>query len=197
MELREIAPGLRRWTAAQPAWDGSDDWPEHVGCVYYEGPDAIVFIDPLIPAEEREAFWAFVDQAVSRFDLPVAVLLTAPWHRRSSALVAARYATSVWSAGPQDTLPEGIDVFVPSGVSEGQVAFFLREHRALVVAEIFIGVEGGLRVCPSPATADLEAFDISLTSLLELPLEMVLVSHGEPVLKNGRQRVAEALGVHA
>jgi hypothetical protein len=197
MELREIAPGLRRWTAAHPAWDGSDDWPEHVGCVYYEGPDAIVFIDPLIPAEEREAFWAFVDQAVSRFDLPVAVLLTAPWHRRSSALVAARYATSVWSAGPQDTLPEGIDVFVPSGVSEGQVAFFLREHRALVVAEIFIGVEGGLRVCPSPATADLEAFDISLTSLLELPLEMVLVSHGEPVLKNGRQRVAEALGVHA
>jgi hypothetical protein len=197
MKLREIVPGLRHWTAPHPAWDGAADWPEDVGCVYYEGPDAIVLIDPLIPVGEADELWRFVDDAVDRLRLPVAVLLTAPWHRRSSAEVAARYGTSVWLHGSDAPLPAGVDLFVPGGVSEGQVAFFLPEHRALVVAEIFMGMDGGLRVCPSPASTDLEAFDASLRSLLDLPIELVLVSHGEPVLHDGRRRIAEALGVHA
>jgi glyoxylase-like metal-dependent hydrolase (beta-lactamase superfamily II) len=197
MDLREIETGLRHWTAPHPAWGGAQDWPEDVGCVLYEGPDAIVLIDPLIPAGESDEFWAFVDGAADRLRLPVAVLLTAPWHQRSSALVAARYSTRVWSYGSEAPLPDGVELFVPGGVSEGQVAFFLRAHRALVVAEIFMGFDGGLRVCPSPASTDLEVFGTSLHALLELPIKMVLVSHGEPVLHDGRRRIAEALGVHA
>jgi glyoxylase-like metal-dependent hydrolase (beta-lactamase superfamily II) len=196
MDIREIAPGLCYWTAPHPAWGGAPDWPEAVGCVYLEGTDAIVLIDPLIPEDERDEFWAFIDSAADRLGLPLAVLLTAPWHRRSSALVADRYGTRVWSQQSPVRLPAGVEVFVPAGVAEGQVAFFLRAHRALVVAEIFIGVDGGLRVCPSPATTDLDAFDMSLRGLLELPIDRVLVSHGEPVLQDGRERIAEALGVH-
>lgn len=197
MEVREIAPGLRYWTAPHPEWGGATDRPEHVGCVYYEATDAIVLIDPLIPSGEEDEFWAILDACVERLGLPASVLLTAPWHKRSTALVAERYGASVWSHRLDPAgLPAGVEVFVPAGVSEGQVAFFLRPH-PVVVAEIFMGVNGGLRVCPSPASTDLAAFDRSLRALLDLPIDSVLVSHGEPVLYDGRPRIAEALGVHA
>ena len=92
-----------------------------------------------------------------------------------------------------DALPEGIEAFLPDGDEEGQVAFYLRPYQALVVAEIFMGAGGGLKVCPSPSIDDLEAFYGSLRKLLELPIERVLVAHGEPVLVDGRRRIAEAL----
>lgn len=56
--MREIAPGLWRWTAPHPAWvpnsepDSPDDWEQLVGCVLYERPDAVVFIDPLVPPDD-------------------------------------------------------------------------------------------------------------------------------------------------
>ncbi len=43
MQVQQITPGLWRWTAWHP------EWKEDVGCVYYEGHDAIVLIDPLVP----------------------------------------------------------------------------------------------------------------------------------------------------
>src|SRR5437763_13673038 len=134
MEVRRVARGLWTWTAPHPSWNGADDWPEAVGCVYYEAPDAVVLIDP-----------------------------------------------------------QGIGLVVPEGADDGQVAFFIRSHRALVVAEIFAGERGGLRVCPSPALRNRAAFEASLRRLLELPIEHVLVAHGEPVLGGGRAAVARAL----
>jgi hypothetical protein len=107
---------------------------------------------------------AALDRDVARLDRPVAVLLTAPWHRRDAASIAERYGTTVWArpaaqtrlpfetqAGP---LPAGIETFSAGGVWEGDVAFYIRPHRALVVAEFFMGINGGLRVCPSPMLQD-------------------------------------------
>jgi glyoxylase-like metal-dependent hydrolase (beta-lactamase superfamily II) len=199
MDLREIAPGLWYWTAPRPDWGGAIDWPEDVGCVCYRSTDAVVLIDPLLPRGEEAAFWAFVDE----FSLPVAVLLTAPWHRRDAQAVAERYRTVVWAheaARAQlpfptrsDALPDGVDLFVPDGVDEGQVGFYLPAHRALVVAELFMGEGDRLRLCPSPAMHDEQAFYASLRKLVHLPIERVLVAHGEPVLSEGRERIREAL----
>jgi glyoxylase-like metal-dependent hydrolase (beta-lactamase superfamily II) len=206
MNIREIAPGLSYWTAPHPDWRGATDWPEDVGCVYYEAPDTTIVIDPLVPKGEEDEFWAMLDRWVEPRGLAVSVLLTAPWHQRSAAIVAERYGVIVWAhesaqrrlsfpvqSGP---LPTGVEAFVPGGASEGQVAFLLREHRALVVAEFFMGVNGGLRVLPAPAEQDSNAFYDSLRRLLDLPIEHVLVAHGEPVLGDGRKRIAEALGSH-
>ena len=33
-----------------------DDWEQLVGCVLYERPDAVVFIDPLVPPDD-DSFW--------------------------------------------------------------------------------------------------------------------------------------------
>jgi hypothetical protein len=54
-------------------------------------------------------------------------------------------------------------------------------------------VAGGLQLCPSPGVRDRRAFADSLRLLLDLPIELVLVSHGKPVLRDGRRHIAEAL----
>jgi hypothetical protein len=205
--MREIAPGLRYWKAPHPEWNGATEWPEDVGCVYYEAADALALIDPLLPRGREEAFLAALDRDVARLDRPVVVLLTAPWHKRDAASIAERYGTTVWAqpaaqaripfetqAGP---LPDGIETFSPGGVWEGDVAFYIGPQRALVVAEFFMGVDGALRVCPSPALQDRAAFETSLYTLIEWPIDHVLVSHGEPVIGNGRQRIREALRAFA
>jgi glyoxylase-like metal-dependent hydrolase (beta-lactamase superfamily II) len=199
VDLREIAPGLWYWTAPHPDWRGATDWPERVGCVCCETGEAAVLIDPLLPKGGESDFWAFVDG----LGLLVTVLLTAAWHQRDAQLVAERYATIVWAhelaalhlsfPTRSDALPEGVEAFVPDGDQEGQVAFYLPKHQALVVAELFMGTGDGLRVCPSPSIRDLEAFYGSLRKLLDLPIDRVLVAHGEPVLVDGRRRIAEAL----
>jgi glyoxylase-like metal-dependent hydrolase (beta-lactamase superfamily II) len=199
LDLREIAPGLWYWTAPHPSWGGATDWPEDVGCVCCRTAATTVLIDPLLPKGEEAELGAFVDD----LNLPVTVLLTAPWHQRDAQLVAERYGTTVWAhelAAPylsfptrSDALPQGVEAFAPDGDEEGQVAFYLRAHQALVVAEFFMGTGEGLRVCPSPSIGDLEGFYGSLRRLLDLPIERVLVAHGEPVLVDGRRRIAEAL----
>jgi glyoxylase-like metal-dependent hydrolase (beta-lactamase superfamily II) len=197
--IRQIAPDLWYWTAPHPEWQDAYEWPKEVGCVCCRLPQAVVLIDPLLPRGEEAALWQLVDG----FARPVAVLLTAPWHQRDARMVAERYGTTVWTheaarrrlafTTRSDLLPDGVETFVPDGVDEGQVAFYLPAPRALVVAELFIGTGGGLRLCPSPATYDEAAFSSSLRKLLDLPIDRVLVAHGEPVLSEGRRRLAQAL----
>ena len=52
-------------------------------------------------------------------------------------------------------------------------------------------------MCPRgwlPQSATIEQLREKLEPLLDLPVEMVLVSHGEPVLADGRDALAKALG---
>lgn len=188
MDVHEVAPGLRYWLAPHPAWKPGNDWPEDVLSVYYEAPKALVLIDPLVPLGEENAFWRALDLDVERLGRPVRVLLTAPWHRRDADLFAGRYA-----AQPDREPPAGIETFVAEGVQEGQRAFFIREHRTLVVAEYFMGAADGLRVSPSPAERDPDRFIRSLRRLLELPIAHVLVAHGPPVLADGAGAIRMAL----
>ncbi len=203
MDFREIEPGLHYWRAAHPAWHSHADWPEQVGCTCYETATTAVLIDPLVSEGDADETYGMFDLWVDRCG-GAAVMLTAPWHQRSAAAVAARYGVTAWahaSARPRlsfqtqsGPLPDGIEVFVPGGsAAEGQVAFYLRPVGALVVAEFFLGVDGALQVLPSPEERDGSAFRKSLEGLLELPLDHVLVAHGEPVLAHGHDRIAEAL----
>lgn len=205
--MREVAPGLRYWTAPHPQWDGATEWPEDVGCVYFEAADAVVLIDPLLPYGREGLFLAALDRDVARLGRSVTVMLTAPWHRRDAASIAERYGTTVWAhpaAGarlPFETqagaLPDGVETFSAAGVWEGDVAFYIRPRRALVMAEFFMGIDGGLRVCPSPALRDRAAFETSLRTLLRWPIDHVLVSHGEPVIGDGGRRINDALRAFA
>lgn len=195
MQVQELAPGLWRWTAAHPEWTPDSDWPEDVGCLYYEAADAVVLIDPLVPADEADRFWQALDRDVARADRRVVVLRTLHWHQRSSDEILARYSGArLWTAESNDPLPTGIEAYQRAD----DTLFWIVEHQALVAGDILLGSEnGGVRVCPDswlPKDVNGAEFRASLRFLLELPVEMVLVSHGEPVLENGHEALAAALG---
>ena len=192
MEAVRIADGLWRWTAVHPRWE---HWPDHerespeVGCVYYEAEDATVLVDPLVPAGEEDDFFRHLDADVERRGLPVVILLTAEWHRRSADELAARYRARIGGA-----LPAGVEEIPIEGADERQVAYFIRPHAALVTCEIFgVDVDGELYVGRSPALERPDELEASLVRIMELPVERLLVSHGEPVLVDAKARMAEAL----
>ena len=191
MDVRQLADGLWRWTAPHP---NAANWPDfgppvppEVGCVYYEAPDAVVLFDPLLPAGEEEEFLVYLDRDLARLGLPVSILLTAAWHERSASILRERYRAS-------DRIPDSVETYPVEGAPEEQLVYLIRPHRALVVAEIFVGDgHGGLALSPSPALEDRGALDRSLRPIAELPVELVLVSHGEPVLHDGRRAIELAI----
>jgi glyoxylase-like metal-dependent hydrolase (beta-lactamase superfamily II) len=200
VDVERIAPGLWRWTAPHPEWtpneSGPDGWERDVGCIYYEAADAVVLIDPLVPADQAERFWTALDADVERAGQPVVVLRTVHWHERSSDEILGRYpGARVWTGAAGDRLPAGIDAHRVERADE--TLFWIAEHRALVSGDVLLGTEdGGVRVCPdSWLSKDFRGaeFRASLRFLLELPIEMVLVSHGEPVLTDGHAVLAAAL----
>jgi hypothetical protein len=77
---------------------------------------------------------------------------------------------------------------------------WLPAPRALIPGDRLLGdAAGGLRLCPDswlrylPSGMRQEGLRAALRPLLDLPVEQVLVSHGEPVLQNGRAAIARAL----
>lgn len=186
MTVAEIASGLWRWTAPHPEWQDGDDWERDVGCVYYEAPGATVLIDPLVPPE-RDRFFEALDRDVERRGLPVAVLLTVPWHERSAAELVERYAAT-------DEAPAGVEPFALPAFDE--IAWWLPEVATLVVGESLLGVDGGLSLCPETWVSGerRETLRNSLRPLLERPIERILVSHGVPALADGRAALGRALG---
>lgn len=185
MTVDELAPGLWRWTAPHPGWRAGDDWEPDVGCVYYEAPAATVLIDPLVPPE-RERFFEALDRDVARRGLPVTVLLTVPRHSRSAAELVERY-------GATDEVPREIQPFALPAFDE--IVWWLPEAATLVVGESLFGGDGTLTLCPETWVSGerREMLRSSLRPLLDLPVERVLVSHGEPVLAGGRTALERAL----
>jgi hypothetical protein len=196
--LTEIAPGLLRWSAPHPEWNphatpgSSGDWDPMVGSVLYELPDAVALIDPLLPSEGRERFLAWLDERIAA--RPVTILTTIRWHRRDRKVLAERYranTTRVWN-------------YVPPGVEQrplrgaGETLFWLPAVATLIAGDRLIGAEGGaLRVCPQSWLEDVRAnrADVAglMRPLLEMPIERVLVSHGEPTLHEGHAALARAI----
>jgi glyoxylase-like metal-dependent hydrolase (beta-lactamase superfamily II) len=205
MRVTEIAGGERElsgegrlwhWTGLYPDWKpedgGPDGWPQEVGCVYYEAPDAVVLIDPLVPPEDADRFWAALDGDVERVGRPVVVLLTVDWHSRSAAEILERYG------GTRDRPAAVEEISVIGTGGETERLFWLAEHGALVTGDVILGADdGGVRICPDswlPEELRGEAIRRELMPLLELPVERVLPAHGEPVLEGAREALARALG---
>jgi hypothetical protein len=201
-ELTELRPGLFRWTAVHPDADPAPDpespadWGPYVGSVAYAAPEALVLDDPLVPAD-RPKLQGALDALVESHGRPVAILTTLKFHRRSRDELAERYGASTSRA--KGSLPRGVETVTIAGAGETMV--WLPEPRALVPGDRLLGDDaGGLRLCheswlrylPSGmGTAELRE---ALRPPLDLPVELVLVSHGDPVLENGRDAVARVLG---
>jgi hypothetical protein len=196
MPLRELRAGLYRWTADHPDWEpdaepeSPADWPRQVGSVAYESQDALVLVDPLVPEE----VWPELDRLAERHPR-VAVLTSISFHRRSRDEVVRRYGASTSRA--KASLPSGV-VTIPIRRA-GETMVWLPEHRALVPGDRILGDRGRLRLCPDSwlryLRNGLDGSELrrALRPLLDLPIELVLVSHGEPVLEGGHEALARAL----
>jgi hypothetical protein len=201
MNVHELAPGLSFWMAAHPAWEATENWPEEVLCVYFEASDGIVLVDPLLPRGHESELWRMVDEAVDRTGQSVRVLLTSPWHARDTSAVVDRYGASVWAPpralwkSPMLTttqdLPAGVEALLAAGERENQALLFIREHGTLVTGDVFSGTGGKFHVLVDDPVEP--AFLDWLPSLYELPVERVLIAHGEPVLVDGSRRIREAV----
>jgi hypothetical protein len=181
VELRELRPGLWRWTAFHA------EWKETVGSVAYEADDALLLVDPLVP----ENGWEELDTLVERHGRPVSVVTTIRFHGRSRDAVVARYEVT-------SAVPNGVETIPIEGA--GETIVWLPGPRALVPGDRIIGADaGGLRLCPEswlrylPSGMTRAQLREELRPLLDLPIELVLVSHGEPVLDGGREALARAI----
>lgn len=195
----EIAPGLWRWTAPHPAWrpgaepGSAGDWDPNVGCALVVDEQLAVFFDPLVPADE-EPFWRWCDTAVD--SRPVHILTTIRFHGRSREAVADRYRGAVVTS--LQSLPEGVEAFRFRGADE--TMFWVPAHGALVPGDRIIGDDGGgVRLCPDSwlgyltSPLDQAGLRALLRPLLDLPVQRILVSHGEPLLSGGADALQRIL----
>jgi glyoxylase-like metal-dependent hydrolase (beta-lactamase superfamily II) len=199
--LRELRPGLYRWTARHPDAEADPqpgspaDWGPDVGSVAYAAPDALVLVDPLVP-EDRSDLRQELDALVRRHGKPVVILTTLQFHRRSREELVVRYSASTSRA--RKSLPNGVETIQIRRAGETMV--WLPEHSALIPGDRLLGGErGGLRLCPQswlrylPSKMSQAQLRRALQPLLDLQVDMVLVSHGEPVLSGGTEALERAL----
>ncbi len=190
--LEAVAPGLRRWAA----WHA--EWRQEVGSVAADTPDGLVLIDPIEPPPEVRS--------------PAHVLLTVFWHARNAGELGA---THVWAParGVRRLKNRGVvvtDAFekdpeLPGKIEaiptarEGEVVYWLPQQRAVVVGDVLLGAGAKphatsepLRLCPVGWLDGKTHKQLvkSLLPLLDLPLERILVSHGDPVLQGGKEALA-------
>lgn len=186
--LETVAPGLRRWSAWHP------EWRQEVGSVAVDTADGLVLVDPLDPPPEARA--------------PAHVLLTVFWHARTAGELGAEHVwapargvrklknrgvvvTDPFEADPE--LPGGIKAFATA--REGEVVYWLPQQKTLVVGDVLLGAGAKpqatsepLRLCPEKwlEGSTTKKLVKSLLPLLDLPVERILLAHGDPVLQGGK-----------
>jgi glyoxylase-like metal-dependent hydrolase (beta-lactamase superfamily II) len=189
VELRDVAPGLWLWRVKHPDWKPGSGWEPTVTSTCVESGGEVALLDPLAPPGDVTDFWARLDARP-----PTLVLVLKPDHVRDVDLFARRYdarafGPEVFFPGdvpktdlewiqPESELPGGL-IALYDGRGRNETPLWLPEQRALVFADGLTAPEGELRVWSTPwhETRALPA----LRALLELPFELVVVSHGEPV----------------
>jgi hypothetical protein len=216
-DLTEIAAGIHRWSTPHPEWRPANEWGKDVAGFAVETDGVLSLIDPLLPpagSAERDGVLEHLDVLVERAR-HVEILITIPYHARSTLELLERYGGTVEVWGhPAVKRRLGASVqlkAIEPGERAGAVALaqkigspvrqeaplFFPKHRTLAFGDAVIGVEGKLRVWQAVNSKQerwyWERFIPSLRPLLDLDVERVLVTHGPPILKGGRRKLAQAL----
>jgi hypothetical protein len=188
-ELRDVAPGLWCWRIEHPAWRPELDWERLVSSTCVESGGEVALLDPLAPPEDAGEIWERLDAHP-----PTLVVVLKPDHVRDVDVFVRRYGARAfgpflfWRDDVPDTDLEGIQpgtelpgglVALYDGRGRNETPLWLPEQRALVFADALTAPGGELRVWATPWHE--ERVLPALRTLLDLPFEHVIVSHGEPV----------------
>jgi hypothetical protein len=210
----KLADGLWRWTARHPEWHPGEFGSEVASFALHAGRETVL-IDPLLPPEPEPV----LDLIERELQERLAILITIPYHVRSSEQIRNRFGTeaetTIWGheacrkrleddsgfhafeAG--DPLPAGASAHRIGKPRRFETPLLLPSHRALAFGDAVAEVDGALRVWSERRVDDevtrfySERFNPTLEPLLELDFDRVLVTHGEPVLEDGRADLRKAL----
>ncbi len=195
--MRELRAGLWHWEAPHPEWTPEDGgptgWPREVSAYALVTVAELVLIDPIAPGPA-------LDQLAAGRE--VVVVLTVPFHERDSAEVVARTGAAVhrphWG-GPEPQI-EGVDFGagdeLPGGIA-AHSSFYAEDcplwipaQTALAVGDVLIDRGDGLEIPATwkPTRISLEDKRAALRPLLDLPVELVLPTHGPPADRAALER---------
>jgi glyoxylase-like metal-dependent hydrolase (beta-lactamase superfamily II) len=212
VNVAEIRPRLWRWTATHPEWEAGNEWEQEVCSYALVEDDILVLIDPLVPTDEEERFWRALDDDVQHHG-PPQILLTVFWHTRSTQQILERYqasrafAPAAWPDEARERVPSvelyELGTTLPGGIEargtehRGEALLWIPAHSALAAGDILLGTpDNGVSVCPDswlrPGVTG-EMLRQGLRPLLDLPVELLLLTHGEPVLQDAHEKLEEAL----
>jgi glyoxylase-like metal-dependent hydrolase (beta-lactamase superfamily II) len=158
-----------------------------------------VLFDPLSPPDEIEKL---------ANERETAIVLTCPWHRRGADALADRYGATLYVPPPDegdaspvdgtvfragDRLPVGVEAL--PGMEPNDLMLWIESHRVLVAGDTVQDRGDGLQFLgdlannvPAEWSVAAEQIREGLRSLLRLPVELVLPTHGSPVDKAALER---------
>lgn len=190
VEIRDVAPGLWLWRQPHPSWEEGGDWEPEVSSFAVESRGAALLLDPLAPPPGAREAWARIEALQ-----PTSVVVLKPDHVRDVDLFVRWYGARAYGPSlfwpddvprtalermePGDELPGGL-LALDDGRGKAETPLYLPEQRALVFADGMTAPGGELRVWATRRRHESHVLP-GLRTLLELPFEHVLVSHGEPV----------------
>ena len=186
------------WEAPHPAWKksdgGPDGWGPEVSSYAIDDGERLLLFDPLAPPSLVDEF------AAGR--RPV-IVLTCPWHERDARSVVEQLGAPVFVPPPDegnkdpiggtvfsagDRLPVGVEAF--PGMEPNDLVLWIESRRALVFGDTLVDHGRGLELpvtwLPKGMTRA-QALE-TLRPLLELPVELVLPTHGAPADRAALER---------
>jgi len=179
-----LPTGVYHWNATHPEWEGP------VSAYAIDDGSRLILVDPIaVPDDVRELFGS--REAVT--------VLTCAWHERD----AAALGFPVWAPAadrPEDQLVPATRYAIGDSVlgleafpgREGQLDLVLWSERlrAVFAGDTLIDLGSGLEISASwlPEGATVEQVAAGLRPLLDLPVEFVLPTHGEPTDRAALER---------
>jgi glyoxylase-like metal-dependent hydrolase (beta-lactamase superfamily II) len=192
--VREVQPGVWHWEAPHPEWKPEADWGKVVSSYAIDDGDRLLLFDPVAPPSE-------IDELAAQRE--TAVVLTCPWHRRDAHSLAERLGAPLYVPPPDegdprpvegqvfragDRLPIGVEAF--PGMEPNDLVLWIESRRALVAGDTLIDRGNGLEFPTDWANKGVPPEQIleALRPLLELPVEVVLPTHGAPTDRAALER---------
>lgn len=210
--MKELAPGLHRWTARHPDWHPGegDGFGAEVASFALAAGDDLLLIDPLVPDDEPALLDALADAASKTY-----ILITIGYHVRSAAALSARYDAPIHGpaqAGqrleskaftllePGTTAPAGVLAHAIGRPRRGETPLWLPSHDAIAFGDALVTTpDGDLRMWCQEKVDDRrrafyrDRFAPTLDPLIARQPARVLPTHGAPVLAGGAEALRAAV----
>ena len=196
--MQELRTGLWWWEAEHPEWAPEDaateDWGPEVSSYAIDDGTRLLLIDPTAPPEP------VADMAAVR---EVVIVLTCPWHQRDTRNLIDRFGATLHvppsDDGDPDQLPgrvfragERLPIGVEArpGMEPNDLVLWIEGQGALVAGDTLIDRGNGLEFPADWANKGVPPEQImeTLRPLLDLPVELVLPTHGAPADRAALER---------